>query len=209
MDELLQAWSQAAGPHPEAEAAGRELLARYREPQRRYHDGRHLAEVLQALDALSPDADVPSPVVLAAFWHDAVYDPTATDNEERSATLAEQVLTRLGLPRVDVDEVVRLVRLTATHDPADSDCAGALLSDADLAVLGAPAQRYGEYATDVRAEYAHLSDAAFAAGRAAVLRGLAERSRLFTTKQAHRRWDASARQNLSDELARLGAAQLL
>lgn len=209
VDELLQVWSRAVGAHGSAETQGRALLSRYDERQRRYHDRRHLAEVLKALEVLSPDADVPSTVVLAALFHDAVYQPTAADNEERSAVLAEQVLVELGRPRSEVDEVVRLVRLTATHDAADDDTAGALLDDADLAVLGAPPERYREYAADVRSEYDHLSDEAFTTGRAAVLRELAERPRLFRTERAHRRWDDQARQNLQGELSRLGAAQPL
>lgn len=205
VDVLLQPWIAALGEHPDVVRAGRHVIARWAEPHRRYHDQRHLAEVLQALRALSGPAAVPAPVLLAAYWHDVVYEPAADDNEERSADLAATTLPRLGAARVDVDEVVRLVRLTAGHDPAPGDAAGALLCDADLAVLGASPERYAGYAADVRAEYGHLDDEAFRAGRTAVLRGLADRPRLFTTAPGHSRWDAPARRNLRDELVRLGA----
>ena len=204
--DALQSWVQVLGAGPDVLRAGQDLLSRYAEPQRRYHDLRHLHEVLAALRALTDGAPAPAAVVLAAFCHDAVYDPERRDNEERSAVLAEAVLRRLGVAPADVEEVVRLVLLTAAHHPAPGDEHGALLCDADLAILGAAPERYRTYAADVRSEYSHLSDDAFRTGRAAVLRELLDRPRLFTTEPGRRRWDAPARWNLRAELERLGAA---
>ena len=203
---LLAAWVDALGDgRPEVVRAGRDVLERYTEPHRRYHDLRHLGEVLAALGVLSEGRPLAATVLCAAFFHDAVYERTAYDDEQRSADLAGQVLRRLGWAAAPVAQVVRLVLLTATHDPAPDDEAGALLCDADLAVLAAAPERYLAYAADVRHEYAHLDDEAFRAGRAAVLRELAGRPRLFTTPLGHRRWDERARQNLRGELAQLDA----
>jgi predicted metal-dependent HD superfamily phosphohydrolase len=206
VEAVLEPWLEVLGPGPEAVQAGQELLMRYREPHRSYHDLRHLAEVLQALRTLSPSSALPGPVICAAYWHDAVYDPTRLDNEQRSADLAAGALPRLGVPAADVEQVVRLVLLTAGHAPDPGDHAGALLCDADLAVLGSSPVRYRSYAEGVRSEYAHLGDDAFQRGRVAVLTELAARPRLFTTASGHRRWDPPARRNLREELARLGAA---
>lgn len=203
--ELLEPWVRALGPGDAVVTAGHDLLARYAEPHRRYHDLRHLAEVLHALGVLAGGRPGPVPVVLAAYFHDAVYEPAAPDNERRSAALAGEVLRSLARTQAEVAQVVRLVALTAEHRPDAGDVAGALLCDADLAVLAAAPERYRGYADDVRAEYGHLDDEAFRAGRAAVLRELARRPRLFTTAQGHHRWDARARRNLRDELGRLGA----
>ena len=193
---LLDRWRALAGTG--SDTVGRDLLARYAEPQRRYHDARHLAEVLSALDLLSNDRVV----LLAAWFHDAVYDPRRENNEERSATLAAEKLPRLGVPQPEVAEVTRLVRLTAGHQPAAGDRSGAALSDADLAILGAPQPRYDDYAAAVRAEYAHVADADFAAGRAAVLRDLLGRDRLYRTETGRERWEEPARKNLRRELDR-------
>lgn len=201
---LVALWLRLLGAQQQVTSAGGELLDRYAEPHRRYHDLRHLAEVLDAARALTDD--VPPPVLLAAFWHDAVYDPTTTGNEQRSADLADRTLTRLGRTRGEVDEVVRLVLLTRTHDPAEQDAAGALLCDADLAILAAPQERYRSYVRGVRQEYAHLSDDEFRRGRADVLRALERHQHLFRTPQGRRRWEAAARQNLRSELVELGAA---
>ncbi len=181
------------------------LLAAYAGDRRGYHDTRHLAEVLDHLDVLvgagTGDVDAAA-VLLAAWFHDAVYDGER-DDEERSALLAEETLRRCDVPPGLVAEVARLVRLTADHAPAADDRAGQLLCDADLAILAAEAGRYAEYTAGVRAEYAHLDDDTFRAGRARVLRGLLERPALFHTAVARERWEAAARANVEAELARL------
>nr|WP_253945710.1 hypothetical protein [Nocardioides sp. zg-DK7169] len=143
----------------------------------------------------------PVPVLLAAWFHDAVYDGER-DAEERSAAWAEDALVGLVEDQVRA-EVARLVRLTETHDPADVDANGCALSDADLAILAAGAERYAAYAAAVRVEYAHLDDATFHAGRAQVLQGLAAKERLFRTPYARERWESAARANLEQELADL------
>lgn len=181
------------------------LLAAYGDPSRGYHDLRHLAEVLDRLDELAArGAAYPQrPVVLAAWFHDGVYDGER-DAEERSAAWAEHALAT-HLPAEEVAEVVRLVRLTETHQPEDDDAAGCALSDADLAILAAPRARYDDYVAAVRREYAHLDDETFHEGRARVLESLAEKPELFHTAHARRTWEAPARANLDAELASLGA----
>jgi predicted metal-dependent HD superfamily phosphohydrolase len=99
--------------------------------------------------------------------------------------------------------VARLVRLTATHRPADDDLAGQVLCDADLAILAAEPARYADYVAGVRREHAHLSDAGFAAGRASILRDLLAKPALFHTAVARRRWEERARANVEAELSSL------
>ena len=182
------------------------LLEAYGAPHRRYHDTRHLEEVLDHLDHLLAGADLPpaerDAVVLAAWYHDAVYDGRP-DDVERSAELAARTLAGAGAPAALVAEVVRLVRLTLQHQPAHGDLAGQALCDADLAILAAGPQRYTEYVTGVRQEYSHLDDDTFRHGRAQVLRALLDKPRLFHTPEARKAWEAAARANVSDELTRL------
>jgi predicted metal-dependent HD superfamily phosphohydrolase len=136
-------------------------------------------------------------VALAAWFHDAVYDGAA-DDEELSARWAEG-----ALPRAWADEVARLVRVTVEHRPIGDDPAGAALSDADLGILAAPRERYDAYVAGVRADFAHLGDADFRAGRAAVLRDLVTRAHLFSSPRARDLWEDAARANLRRELAEL------
>ena len=193
------------GARDDVAGTGAALLGRWAEPHRAYHDLAHLAEVLERVDLLAAEADRPDAVRLAAWFHDAVYDPTAADNEERSAQLAETSLTRLRLAPDLVDEVARLVRLTATHDVAADDRDGAVLCDADLAVLASDDLRYSSYVEGVRREYAHVEDAAFARGRARVLSTLLDRPALFRTTYGRSAWERRACANVTAELARLRA----
>jgi predicted metal-dependent HD superfamily phosphohydrolase len=176
------------------------LAAAYAEPSRGYHDTLHLTEVLDRLDELA-NAGVEFDATagaLAAWFHDAVYDGER-DAEERSAVWAEDALDGTAYAA----EVARLVRLTETHDPGPDDLVGQALCDADLAILAASRGRYDAYVAGVRRDYAHLSDADFAAGRGAVLHDRAGRARLFHTAYGREHWEPAARANLERELAAL------
>src|SRR3954451_11382829 len=158
------------------------IASAYAEPSRRYHDTRHLLEVLAHVDELvaSGAAVDRLPVLLAAWFHDSVYDGER-DAEERSAAWAEAELPDEGVDEATVAEVARLVRLTETHLPEDDDRNGCVLSDADLAILAAPRERYDAYVAAVRREFEHVPDELFRTGRSAVLRDLEAKPRLFHT----------------------------
>ena len=175
------------------------LEGAYGHASRGYHDLLHLTEVLEHVDELmdhdDPDREA---VLLAAWFHDVVYDGQG-DDEERSAQLA---LNGLG-PGPFGQEVARLVRLTATHRPADDDHPGQVLCDADLGILAADPARYASYTAGVRREYAHVPDADFAVGRSAILRDLLAKPTLFHTAAARERWEQRARDNVARELEEL------
>lgn len=233
---LLARWDATLPGVPGAPEVGEDLVARWHEPHRAYHGPAHLAHVLDSLAILEGRSPgVPSPgepassgtslrAQLALWFHDAVHEGVAGQDEEASAALAVERLSALvpgpttpltgdgplpsGGARLtpdDVAEVARLVRLTATHDPAPDDAAGALVCDADLAILGSAPDRYARYVRQVRTEYAHVPDEQFAAGRAAVLGQLLALPSLFRTPLARDRWQERAEQNLRTELAGPGA----
>ncbi len=204
--DLAAHWARALAPFRAGSAVddpGRALVERYAEPHRRYHTVAHLEAVVGAL-FLDLARDPPH-VELAAFFHDAVYDPRAPAgaNERASAALAAAVLPPLGVPPASVDEVGRLVLTTADHRVATGDADGAVLNDADLSVLGAPASGYAAYVAAVRSEYGWLDEAAWRAGRAQVVGGLLDRPRLFMTARGFARWEEAARANLRAERAAL------
>lgn len=190
---------------PHAQPLGDDLLARYAEQHRHYHDQQHLTEVLQTIDELAEYADDADTVRLAAWFHDAIYDPQADpgENEEVSAQLAELELAAYGVEAERVEEIGRLVRLTAKHDCAADDRNGAVLCDADLRILSLPAERYDEYAAGIRQEYAHVADRDFARGRMSFLQSLSE-TRLYATPRGHEEWERPARENLTREVGSLG-----
>lgn len=201
--DLVDRWAALAGPH--TRHIGTELDRRYGEPHRRYHTRAHLTAVLDLVDELAGHAEDADAVRMAAWFHDAVYDPERADNEERSARLAARMLADTDLPEAAVARVVRLVELTATHAPEEGDRDGQVLCDADLAVLGAEPEDYAAYAAAVREEYAFVPDEFFRAGRAEVLSGLLALPRLFHTPAARERFEERARANMRTELLLLNA----
>lgn len=189
--------------------AGAELLARWNEPSRRYHTTTHLVEMFGALEELETAREIDdrqcSVARLAAWFHDAVYDPAAAwgSNEADSAVLARDTLRRLSFGDEDIDAIDRLTRLTARHDADASEPLEGAFHDADLWILSARQERFDSYCDQVREEYASVPDAEYREGRAAILRPLLHRDRIYRTSHALHVWETPARINLGRELARL------
>ena len=193
VDRLLSSWPLPAG------ALGAELVDRWSEPHRRYHDPRHLERCLTALAELGCSDRL---VELAVWFHDAVYAGRPGADENASAELAEARLAGLLSPE-DVTEVARLVRLTAGHRVEPGDTRGAYLCDADLAVLGGSAEDYARYCREVRMEYADVPLADFRRGRLQVIEHLLALDPLYRTDRARDLWATAAVRNLGREADRL------
>ncbi|WP_448625575.1 HD domain-containing protein [Geodermatophilus sp. URMC 64] len=197
-------WAALAGDSPTSRTEWAALVEAWSEPHRRYHDLAHLAAVLGIVGELAAAATDADAVRLAAWYHDAVYDPRRDDNERVSAARARAGLRGL-VDDARIAEVERLVLLTAGHDPQPGDANGAVLCDADLAVLASPPEAYAAYASAVREEYRHLSDEVFTAGRAAVLERLLALPALYRLPAVAEQWTARAQANLTAELTLLRA----
>ena len=186
------------------------LRRRYAEPHRAYHGQAHIDALLAGLADQGGHVANKAATELAIWYHDAIYDPSAGDNEARSAHLLVAEMGGLACASI-VGTAERMVRATAGHElPPDLPDAlrddTATFLDLDIAVLGADPAGYDAYEAGIAAEYipVHGLDT-FRAGRAAFLRGLLTRERLFYTERFHRRLDAPARVNLRRGLAGLGA----
>jgi predicted metal-dependent HD superfamily phosphohydrolase len=199
----FEAWALLVGDSPTSRTEWAAVVDAWSQPHRRYHDLAHLAAVLGLVRAL-PGATDPDAVRLAAWYHDVAYEPDRADNEQVSAARARVGLRGL-VPDERVAEVERLILLTAGHDPAPDDANGAVLCDADLAVLAGPPDAYAAYASAVREEYRHLPDAEFTAGRIAVLEHLLALPALYRTPEAAAQWADRAAANMTAELSLLRA----
>jgi predicted metal-dependent HD superfamily phosphohydrolase len=187
------------------------LRARYSEPQRYYHSWDHIEALLRHYRRWEAHFHRPVPVLWALYWHDAIYDPQAKDNEEQSAVLLEHD-AQGHLPADDIAFAAAIVCATTAHKVPDGlsaeDAADtALFLDLDLSILGTPVQVYDRYETDIRKEYAFVPEVAFCAGRGAILKGFLARERLYLTDLAHAEWDAPARANLKRAIAALQPSQ--
>jgi predicted metal-dependent HD superfamily phosphohydrolase len=199
---LLNQYSVAP---PDAYPLFDRLVAAYAEPHRHYHTLEHLSEMFRVSGRLTDFATDPSAVKLAIWFHDAVYDPQAHDNEERSATLAGEALRSLHIPEPIQIHVAAMIRATAHATSTEMDGDTNVLLDADLAILSAEERRYDRYAADIRREYAWVEERAYRVGRTKVLEAFLNRPRLYRTGRMHEVAEQLARQNLKREINQLTA----
>jgi predicted metal-dependent HD superfamily phosphohydrolase len=178
------------------------LVSAYQEPQRRYHTTEHLGECLALLAQHLDLAQSPAEVEMAMWFHDAVYDVTASDNEARSAGWARAALTEAGVLPARAERVGQHIMATlhsALPKPGDQT----LLVDVDLSILGAPRARFKAYEEQVRAEYGWVPEPVFRQKRAEVLSGFLGRPAIFGTPKIHALLESSARANLAWSIQRL------
>lgn len=231
---LLRAWEAAFTPRfklVEAPAElraqltaqvaelGESLLQAWEQPHRAYHHSGHLSQMLTDLDRLyahRAQGSTPLALVLAAWFHDAVYEGAPGEDECRSEQLASASLEPLVaaglLTEQELQMVSLLVRATATHElPESADLPAGyepadiqLFLDADMAILAADSARYRRYLRGVRSEYSHFDNEAFRTGRTTFLRSILGRERIFLSEEAFKLWEEPARANLRAELSEWG-----
>ncbi|MGB3646304.1 MAG: hypothetical protein WBG88_03375 [Mesorhizobium sp.] len=194
------------------EALKNELSALYNAPSRHYHGMDHIRALLDLARQYRVEMADPEAVEAAIWFHDVVYDSRAKDNEAQSAALArERLASRVDAPRLD--RIATMIEATATHRLPHLADAGAmrdaaLFLDMDLSVLGAEPDAFAAYERAVRKEYGWVPEAAWLAGRAAVLKGFLARKTIFHTPEFRDRFGAQARRNMEASLAALeGRAQ--
>lgn len=184
-----------------------ELEALYGASDRHYHGLAHIAALLDLLLQHRTAFSDPQAVEAAIWFHDAIYDSRAKDNEARSAALAADRLKDRTEP-TRLSRIVAMIEATATHDvPAFEDAAlasdAALFLDMDLSILGAEPQKFDAYEQAVRLEYGWVADADWRAGRAGVLRKFLARPRIFHSGIFYERFETQARANLERSLEKL------
>jgi predicted metal-dependent HD superfamily phosphohydrolase len=182
------------------------LVDRYNEPHRHYHTMQHIQEMHDLLEETIKasfeiegqpiDQSTYETLRLAIWYHDAVYDTSRDDNEERSLDLAKSELTDRGVDPYIIEGVMRLIHSTAEHVPQYQD--EKILSDLDLAIFGS--DRYSQYVQQVREEYGMVSDDAWRVGRSGLLKKFLERPQIFYYLT---RLEKRARANIQWELSRL------
>ena len=184
-----------------------EISALYSVAGRHYHGMAHI-EALLALAREYRQALADPEAVEAAIWfHDAVYDSRAKDNEAQSAALARKKLGgRISAQRLD--RIAAMIEATATHQLPEFADAGtardaALFLDMDLSVLGSRPDVFEAYENAVRREYAWVPEPAWIAGRGAVLKNFLARAHIFHTPEFRNRFEAQARKNMARSLAAL------
>jgi predicted metal-dependent HD superfamily phosphohydrolase len=178
----------------------------YATPPRAYHHFGHVEEVLEHYASV-PTWQDPTAVGLAIVFHDAIYEPGRRDNEQRSAALAEQLITaHLPASPARIPRVRELIMLTARHGSlaqAQLDADAAHFVDCDMAILGAPEPRFDDYERGIAQEYASVPADLYRSGRAQFLEGVLAHPPIFLTSHFQQRFEQAARANLERALRAL------
>lgn len=186
-----------------AEEAFSQLVAAYSAPGRYYHTLEHIYHVLSTIETLQNQVqDLPA-IQLAAWFHDAVYNTQAQDNEQQSANYAAEVLKFLEISHCIIAKVESLILDTKYHQTEPNDFDAQVFLDADLEILGSNPQRYHRYALLIRQEYFWMPDVEYLAGRKQVLQQFLHRDRIYLTDLMFHKFESAARQNLQAEIMRI------
>jgi predicted metal-dependent HD superfamily phosphohydrolase len=201
--ELNQKWQQCWTDRSlvvEIDLLFERLVNAYSKPDRYYHNLNHIHHVLNTIDRFTDELQNPIAVKLAAWFHDFVYDPQASDNESQSAELAKELLTEIKISTELIDRVQQLILATKGHQIYPNDIDRCIFLDADLAILGTSPTQYQDYARSIRQEYAWVSDADYKTGRTKVLKSFLQRDRLYYTNVLFAELESIARTNMQQEI---------
>lgn len=180
------------------------LTALYSDTRRHYHNFRHVAWCLQALDEMAEsEPEMSRKAAELALWlHDAVYVPGDKRNERLSVELLRAFAPVLTLPGGAINLAEAAIHATQRHI-ADSDSITVMVVvDIDMAILGAHPSVYDDYVTKIRKEFVFVSDEAWRHGRSSFLEQTLSMKKIFSTAWGQQ-FEEYARENMQRELTAL------
>ena len=195
------AWFNLGSGRPEPRVLA-ELLGRYSEPHRAYHNVEHLKDCFRRFDEVLGLAQHPAEVLIALWFHDAIYDPRASDNEEESARWAREVVVASGGSPTSASRIYDSI-IATKHDSDSIRGDAALVADIDLTILGSLPDRFQIYDRQIRQEYAWVPEPDFREARLRILEGFLARPTIYLTGPFRRKYEAQARENLETAVAEL------
>jgi predicted metal-dependent HD superfamily phosphohydrolase len=176
-----------------------DLLNDYTGEKRHYHDLSHIFNLLTLFEDNKfriTDEDV---VFFAIWFHDAIYNTWKTNNEEKSAEFAHEILRQTNMSPDRIERVVSYINATKTHT-ASGDNDLDLFLDFDLSILGSDEAIYDVYTRQIREEFSVYPTFVYKTGRRKAMRSMLERGSIFKTDEFRRRFEAKARENIQREL---------
>ena len=174
------------------------LIAAYSEKQRAYHTVQHLYECLLLVGTIRSDLNDANAVELALWFHDAVYDPQAKDNELKSAELFVQYLAQ-DLS-IDIVEKIKLWIIATQKHEATNELDLQFLLDIDLAILAVSPERFDEYEQQIQHEYAWVDPDVYSIKRKQVLAHFYQTEPLYQTEYFQQNFEQRAKENLREIL---------
>ena len=178
----------------------RVLIDSYSSTARKYHNLQHVYDILDLIERATDRSNNINILQFAAWFHDYIYHPQASDNESRSAIAARNFLQQLSLNIETIEAVEKIILSTQKHQPLIQDIDNLIFLDLDLAILGTRSSQYKIYSRKIRQEYSHLSDRDYQIGRKKVLTQFLARTRIYYTDYFYRKLELKARKNIQTEI---------
>lgn len=192
--------------------AWHELKHSYAEPHRTYHNLAHVQRCLDTLDDVRHHCIDPIAVEGALWFHDIVNGPVGPDtygleNEERSVGAAIRRFSKFGCDDLTVCRIRDLILNTGNRYPQFSDPDALLTRDIDWSILGSAPEVFAAYDAAIRREFQKVPEKKYRFERRKFCRQLLESKRIFWTPYFRARFEAQARKNLAELMARLKKGQ--
>lgn len=200
LDSWLSLWEHGRSI-PALKAIHADIVKRYREPQRHYHNLAHVSRCLEEFEEARKFAAHPFEVGVAVWFHDAVYDPVRHDNEEESATLARESLG--GLLGEESMWLVTSLIMATKHAAPPATIDEKLIIDIDLSILGRPRREFLKYEEEVRKEYSTVQEERYKKGRIQILSRFLERPSIYYTDYFKAKYEKPAVENLRSSISNL------
>jgi predicted metal-dependent HD superfamily phosphohydrolase len=179
-----------------------EIESNYSNKKRHYHNLTHLENLLQQLVAVKTTIKNWDTVLFTMYYHDIIYNPLKTTNEEKSAEFAENRMRLIAAPQPIIDNCIGQILATKKHLlSVDNDTN--IFTDADLSILGQPWPVYEKYYKHVRKEYALYPDLIYNPGRKKVLQHFLQMQQIFKTDYFFAKFERQAKENVEKELQQL------
>lgn len=206
---LQQLWNVAwheINHKPAPQQGFSHLIALYSEKHRQYHTIQHLYECLLQAGQVKHLATHYGEIIMALWFHDAIYDTHKLDNEEQSANLAQHYLEAQLVPQENIQRIYDLILITK-HSGATKTTDEALLVDIDLNILGAAPLRFWEYEKQIREEYCFVPEKIFNGKRVEILQRFLDQQRIYRTDHFFSSHEKQARINLSYAIERINGGK--
>ena len=175
----------------------------YSEPQRKYHNANHIHQCLEQFEYARHLPNDSEAVEMAIWFHDAIYEPKASNNEMRSAKFALNVL-RLARLSDWFNMTVYALIMHTRHLTQPQKTDAQVLVDIDLSSLGKPWKEFLKDSQNIRQEYSFISNEIFYPERAKILRRFLKRPAIYLRQFFHEKYEEQARENLKRWIREFG-----
>ena len=176
-----------------------EIEKNYSDEKRYYHTLQHLDNLLRQLSEVKGDIKNWETILFTLYYHDIIYNPLKSDNEEKSAVLAEKRMKEISVSSEIINHCKKQILATKGHNKSTDNDTN-YFTDADLSVLGQPWETYSKYYKNIRKEYSVYPDLVYHTGRKNVVRHFLSMDRIFKTDFFFNKFETQAKRNLTKEL---------